>query len=109
MSDLFEKFLPRFAALAETRLRRAIAVAAERRHEEAQVVGEELHSMAGEAGLLGIAPILESARRAELLAKKYHSSCAEDDASALAAALRDVEAALAAVCAKKTSPERTGS
>ena len=64
--------------------------------------------MAGEAGLLGLAAVLESARRAEHLARKWHASRSESDAAELAVVLREVESALAGLRSERTSPERTG-
>jgi HPt (histidine-containing phosphotransfer) domain-containing protein len=51
----------------------------------------ELHSLAGEAGLLGLHQIIPVARDGEQKAKRLHTSHADADADALAAALRELD------------------
>lgn len=95
VDDMQARFLPRFMALAAERLRRALEVARGRRHQESLAVAGELHAMAGEAGLLGLAPVLAAARAAEGAAKRLAASRADADAERLAEALIALEGAVA--------------
>src|SRR5690349_12104731 len=87
MDDLYGRFLPQFVALARSRVEMAIAAATRRDHGAITTVVRELHSLAGEAGLLGLSGVIPLARECEHKAKLLHISRADADADALVAAL----------------------
>ncbi|HWU88915.1 MAG TPA: Hpt domain-containing protein [Kofleriaceae bacterium] len=93
MDDLYEKFLPQFVDLARVRLERALETIARSDPNAMTAVIRELHAIAGEAGLLGLGPIMGLARQAEDLAKRLRDSSATD-ASPLVAALEELKQAL---------------
>jgi HPt (histidine-containing phosphotransfer) domain-containing protein len=92
MTDLVARFLPRFAALARERAARALAVAANADTAQAETVVRDMHSVAGEAGMLGLQDVLRAARDAESAAKRFHADPAQH--GALAEAVRVLEAAV---------------
>ena len=94
MDELVAKFLPRFSALARERLRHALLAATERRREGTAGIAQELHALAGEAGLLGLDAVLDAARRAEEAARRFGATGAEADAIAFADTVRGLERAV---------------
>ena len=92
--DLYAKFLPQFVALARTRVSVALAAVAQRDHGALPSTVRELHSLAGEAGLLGLNEVIPLARDGERKAKVLHVSRSDADAEALVAALRALEHAI---------------
>jgi HPt (histidine-containing phosphotransfer) domain-containing protein len=71
IEDIRGTFLHRFTSLARTRLAKSREAAG-----DPALLGtavRELHSLAGEAGLLGIADVVPLARRGEDLARKLGS------------------------------------
>jgi HPt (histidine-containing phosphotransfer) domain-containing protein len=103
MDDLYARFLPQFVALARSRVAVAIAAATQRDHAVTTTTVRELHSLAGEAGLLGLDGVIPLARDCEHKAKLLHGSHADADADALIAALRQLEPAIDAIAAMKPS------
>jgi len=89
--DLTARFLPQFVALARSRVEVALDAVARRDHGATQTTVRELHSLAGEAGLLGLHQVIPVARDGEQKAKRLHTSHADADADALAAALRELD------------------
>jgi chemotaxis protein histidine kinase CheA len=83
MDALLARFLPRFTLLARTRLTHALDVARQRNFAAMMDVVHELHTLAGEAGLLGLAPLVPLARDGEAMAKRLNGTRAEADAEAL--------------------------
>jgi len=103
MEDLYEKFLPQFVEQARARIARATATLAQPDPSAMTVVVREIHSIAGEAGLLGQGGIMALARQGEELAKRVRdagAAPAEGDLQALAGALRELEQALDQIGAK---------
>jgi hypothetical protein len=88
------RFLPRFAALARDRIARAMAVASTRDATRAPSVIGDMHSLAGEAGMLGLETVLQAAIAAESAARRF--ALEGGDAPMLDRALRDLEEAVAA-------------
>ena len=86
--DLYARFLPPFVALARTRVASALAAVQQRDHGAMTTTVRELHSLAGEAGLLGLREVIPLARDSEQKAKLLHVSQADADAEALVVALR---------------------
>ena len=97
--DLRAKFLPQFVALARSRVSVALAAVARRDREATKAIVRELHSLAGEAGLLGLTEVLPLARDSERKATLLHVSQADADADALVAALRQLELVIEGIAA----------
>lgn len=77
IEDIQATFLHRFVTVARSRVTNAIAIVQDADSARYAIAARELHSLAGEAGLLGIANIVPVARRAEDQAKKLPASRAE--------------------------------
>jgi HPt (histidine-containing phosphotransfer) domain-containing protein len=97
VEDIRRKFLPRFAALAKERIRVGLEVAEAFEGDQALVLARELHSMAGEAGLLGLGDLLSIARAAEVAATQLHASRVPSKRTALQQTLLDLLRAVVAV------------
>jgi HPt (histidine-containing phosphotransfer) domain-containing protein len=99
MEELYAKFLPQFLELAHERMKRAYETAAQPEAAALTVVVRDLHGIAGEAGLLGLAQIVPIARRAEDQAKRLRDAGASAgaDTAALVAALDEIRGALEAL------------
>jgi HPt (histidine-containing phosphotransfer) domain-containing protein len=69
----------------------ALDAVARRDHGATPTTMRELHSLAGEAGLLGLHKIIPLARDGEQKARRLHTSHADADADALADALRELD------------------
>jgi HPt (histidine-containing phosphotransfer) domain-containing protein len=91
MDDLHAKFLPQFIELARARVATAVKAVLERDDAATLKVIRELHSLAGDAGLLGLHDVVPLARDGEQKAKTLHVSHSEADAEALASALRQLD------------------
>lgn len=90
IEDLQAKFLPQFVTSARERVSRALELVERRDLGSLHGVARELHSIAGESGLLGLGSLLPLARSGEELARRTHSSQSEEDALELASALREL-------------------
>lgn len=101
--DLYAKFLPQFVALARTRVATALAAVLRRDHGVTTTIVRELHSLAGEAGLLGLHKVIPLARDSEQKAKVLHVSQADADADALVAALRELETVIEGIGSTSSS------
>ena len=99
MDELYAKFLPQFAALARDRMQRAYEASAQPAPDGPTMtnVMRDLHSIAGEAGLLGLASIVPIARNAEDHAKRLRDGHADADAGAFVGALDELKVAIDAV------------
>jgi HPt (histidine-containing phosphotransfer) domain-containing protein len=102
MEDIRKKFVPRFAALAKERIEIGKKVAAD--NGDAQHLARELHSLAGEAGLLGFTRILELARHAEEAAARLYGTPGAPQRRALEKALDDLHVAVSEVERKLGDP-----
>jgi len=91
MEDLHAKFLPQFVVLARKRLALALTAAIARDHSATSKVVRELHTLAGEAGLLGLHEVVPLARECEHKAKALHASHSDADADLLVGGLRQLE------------------
>lgn len=91
MDDLHAKFLPQFVDLARSRLALALKVTLERDYAAALKVVRELHTLAGEAGLLGLSDVVPLARDSEQKAKELNRTHADADADMLVAALQQLK------------------
>jgi HPt (histidine-containing phosphotransfer) domain-containing protein len=97
MDELYKKFLPQFTDLARDRMRRAYEAAAKPDEPTLTAVMRDLHGIAGEAGLLGLARIVPVARNAEEHAKRLRDGRGEVEVAAFRGALRELGAALESV------------
>ena len=91
MEELSAKFLPQFVKLARSRLTDALTAAGARDHQAAPGIARELHTLAGEAGLLGLYEVVPLARDGEQKARSLGASRAEADAELLVDVLRQLE------------------
>jgi HPt (histidine-containing phosphotransfer) domain-containing protein len=89
MDELLAKFLPQFVALARSRVEVAITSATKRDHATTTKLVRELHTLAGEAGLLGLSHVVPLARDCEQKAKLLQGS--DGDVDAFVTALRQLE------------------
>ena len=94
MEDLYAKFLPQFVTLARARVGGALTAVTRRDHAATSTIVRELHSLAGEAGLLGLSDVIPLARDGEHKAKQLDLSRGEADARALMNTLHQLERAI---------------
>jgi HPt (histidine-containing phosphotransfer) domain-containing protein len=104
MDDLNAKFLPQFLDLARARLAAAIKAAAARDHLASPTIARNLHTLAGEAGLLGLHDVIPLAREGEHKAKSLGASRTDADAELLVDVLRRLEAVIESIGATYTPP-----
>lgn len=97
MDDLLATFVPKFVATARTRIAKSLDLASKRTAEGLPQIARELHSIAGEAGLLGLATIVALARAGEDQAKRLRATRSDADAEALLASLTELQGAIDSV------------
>lgn len=107
--DLYSKFLPQFLTLARSRVAMGLAAVKQRDHGATQTTVRELHSLAGEAGLLGLNEVIPLARDSEQKAKRYHVSQADDDAETLVAALGQLDRVIEGISQTKSTKSTSSS
>jgi HPt (histidine-containing phosphotransfer) domain-containing protein len=104
--ELYERFLPQFAPVARGRVVAAIAAARRRDPTSNMTIARELHTLAGEAGLLGLGELVPVVRACEHKAKELDVCGSERDAEVMVAALRELERAVERIIATiRTSAE----
>jgi HPt (histidine-containing phosphotransfer) domain-containing protein len=103
MEDLYAKFLPQFVTLARKRITSSITAATQRDEANTKTIVRELHTLAGEAGLLGLSKVVPLARECEQKARLVHTQV---DFDALVAVLRELEHVIDGL--EVTSPEKGG-
>ncbi|HEX3480531.1 MAG TPA: Hpt domain-containing protein [Kofleriaceae bacterium] len=91
MDELSAKFLPQFLELARARLAAALKAAAARDHVATTTTVRNMHTLAGEAGLLGLHDVVPLAREGEQRAKSLSASRTDADAELLVDVLRRLE------------------
>jgi HPt (histidine-containing phosphotransfer) domain-containing protein len=89
--DLYTRFLPQFIPVARARVATALAAARRRDHSANMTIVRELHTLAGEAGLLGLGELVPVARNCENKAKLLDISGNDQDAEQLLVALQELE------------------
>lgn len=94
LEELQKKFFPRFAKLAQERIVEGRRIAHDLEGEGALHVARQLHSLAGEAGLLGLTDLVVIARAAEEAATQLHAERSPAMTEGLVAALGELETAL---------------
>jgi HPt (histidine-containing phosphotransfer) domain-containing protein len=82
--DLQSAFVPRFVKSARTRLMRALADTRNHVHAETPRTVADLHTIAGDAGLLGLPKLAELARSCEDAARNAQHSCEDAELDHLA-------------------------
>lgn len=97
VDDIKRKFLPRFAILAKERIDKGLDVAMNADGDETLVLAREMHSMAGEAGLLGLPDLVVLARAAEVAATQLHGARVPSKRTALQRTLLDLHEAVVLV------------
>lgn len=103
MDDLHAKFMPQFLELARSRLAAALKAATARDHLAATTTARNLHTLAGEAGLLGLHDVVPLAREGEQKAKAVGASRTDADAELLVDALRRLQQVIESIGATYTS------
>ena len=91
MNDLMAAFMPKFTAVAKTRVARSIDLAQQRTSDSAATIARELHAIAGEAGLLGVTSVLALARTGEDHARRLRTAHNDVDAEALLVTLDELK------------------
>jgi HPt (histidine-containing phosphotransfer) domain-containing protein len=91
MDELSARFLPQFLDLARSRLTAAVQGATARDQVAATTIARNLHTLAGEAGLLGLHDVVPLAREGEAKAKALGASRSDADAESLIEVLRRLE------------------
>ena len=99
MDDLYAKFLPQFVKLARERVAAAIAVATQRDQSAVTTIVRGLHTLAGEAGLLGLREVVPLARDCEHRAKALNGGSSAADPDGLVTALRQLERVIESIAA----------
>src|SRR4051812_31866705 len=103
MDDLHAKFMPQFLELARSRVTAALKAATARDHVAATTTARNLHTLAGEAGLLGLHDVVPLAREGEQKAKSMGASRTDADAELLLDALRRLQQVIESIGATYTS------
>jgi chemotaxis protein histidine kinase CheA len=98
IEDLHAKFLPQFIKIARTRL--ALAISAATQRDRPEPPSRELHTLVGEAGLLGLGNVVTLTRDCERKAKQWEASRRDADAEVLVLGLRELERVIEDVAAK---------
>jgi len=107
MDDLYSRFLPQFVKLARTRIAVAITTATQGDTAAAKTLVRELHTLVGEAGLLGLTAVIPLARVCEQKAKLLQNHRSEADVEVLVAALRELDQVIEGIGA--ANPPKGGS
>src|SRR5678815_1403941 len=103
MDDLHAKFMPQFLELARSRVAAALKAATARDHLAATTTARNLHTLAGEAGLLGLHDVVPLAREGEQKAESLGASRSDADAELLVDALHRLEQVIESIGATYTS------
>mgnify|MGYP001548316951 CR=1 FL=1 len=92
IEDIEAMFLPRFAEAARTRLANATAATEKRDPAALAAVVRDMHSIAGEAGLLGLREVVPLALDGEARAKRLSTERSDQAAAAMTETIRALEA-----------------
>jgi HPt (histidine-containing phosphotransfer) domain-containing protein len=94
MDDLLAMFLPKFSAIAKTRIAKSLDLVNQRTPDYVPTIARELHAIAGEAGLLGLVSIVALARNGEEHVKRLRASHSDADVDALLTSLTALKSAI---------------
>lgn len=97
LADLQRKFFPRFAKSAKERILEGVRTAKHLEGDGALLLARQMHSLAGEAGLLGLGDLVVIARAAEEAATQLHADPTDSRREGVVAALSELESALGRV------------
>ena len=100
IEDIEAMFVPRFAKLARTRLDNAFDAVSRRDAAGLATVVRDMHSIAGEAGLLGLRDVVPLARDGEARAKQLSAASTEGDAAAMLETLGSLRAVVESIAAR---------
>jgi chemotaxis protein histidine kinase CheA len=106
MDDLHAKFLPQFVVLARSRVAMAVKAVGERDHNATAKIVRELHTLAGEAGLLGLQDVVPLARDSEDKAKALHRTRADADAEVLISTLSQLDHVIESIGATSSATRK---
>ena len=101
MTDLQARFLPGFLTMSRERIARAEALLTAGTPDALLALGGELHTLAGEAAMLGLPAIADSARQVESVAKGRQAPVGQSVAEACAAGLGRLAQAIAEISAAR--------
>jgi len=107
MEDLLAKFLPQFVSHTRTRVATAISSTAQRDRVALSKTISELHTVAGEAGLLGLTDVFPIVRDCEQKAKRLRDTSADADVEVLLASLRHLEQVIEGLAVTPERPRAT--
>lgn len=99
--DIQTAFRDRFMAIARTRVAHVRAAATGESDSALATAVRELHSLAGEAGLLGFSQFVPVARQGEDCAKRMSSERSQASSDAMIAVVQDLERLLAELDAQR--------
>lgn len=106
MDDLLAKFLPKFVAVARASVAGAISSATQDDQATTMKIARELHTLAGDAGLLGLNQVVPLAKQCEQQARRLHASRADAEVELFVAALRQLELVIEGIA--PASPPKCG-
>lgn len=89
--DIQATFMHRFTSLARTRVIHALDATSRRDPTALATVVRDMHSLAGEAGLLGLAEVVPLARSGEDRARQLVGAPSAEAADAMLVVLRELE------------------
>lgn len=90
IDELRQRFLPQFIAQAHARIGRVRRTSGWRERAARVEAQRDLHALVGEAGLLGLDPVIVLARHAERIAHRMIEVGTDEDAAALESALDEL-------------------
>jgi HPt (histidine-containing phosphotransfer) domain-containing protein len=90
MDDLRAAFLPKFVALARSRTATVIGWLARRDQAAQRMTVREIHSLAGDAALLGLTEVASLGHACEQQVKLLHTASTEAEIEQLAASMRQL-------------------
>ena len=103
MDDLAARFLPQFLKLARSRLEQVREAAEDRGPAALATAAGGLHTLAGEAGLLGFHEVVPLARDCELKIKSLQAGQVDGEVEQLLAALGQLERVIEHIGATRVS------
>jgi HPt (histidine-containing phosphotransfer) domain-containing protein len=100
IEDIQATFMHRFTSLARIRVTHALDATGRRDPTALATVVRDMHSLAGEAGLLGLAEVVPLARSGEDRARKLAGAPSAEAAEEMLVVLRELEAVVERLAAR---------